>query len=305
MRRKILLAMLALALGAGAAHARDLNAVGISVGNLANPFFVALVQGATDEARRINPNASVQALTSEYVLQQQINQIDRLIQAKVDVLLVNAADPLSIATAVRRAEKAGIVVIGVDTGAARADAIVQTDNRRAGAMSCQYLADRLDHKGAVIIQNGPRVSSVFDRVYGCKTVLAKYRDIRILSDDEDAKATLAGGKQAMLAYLKRFPKFDGLFAINDPEAIGADEAARQAGRTNIIITSVDGSPEIVQALKHDTLIQASAAQSPNEIGRTAIRVANDVLNGKKPAPAVILLPPELVTRENVAGYKGW
>ncbi len=39
----------------GRRPAKDLKSIGITVGSLGNPFFVALVKGATDEATKINP----------------------------------------------------------------------------------------------------------------------------------------------------------------------------------------------------------------------------------------------------------
>ena len=63
MLRTILLACAALlALPAGRAAAqqtKELRAVGVTVGSLGNPFFVALGKGATDAARAINPQARV------------------------------------------------------------------------------------------------------------------------------------------------------------------------------------------------------------------------------------------------------
>ena len=40
-----------------------------------------------------------------------------------------------------------------------------------------------------------------------------------------------------------------MFAINDPQAIGSDLAAKQLNRTDIVITAVDGAPDIEAALK--------------------------------------------------------
>ena len=59
MLRKLLLAGAALALTAGVASAKDLNAIGITLGSLGNPFFVALAKGAEAKAKEINPNVKV------------------------------------------------------------------------------------------------------------------------------------------------------------------------------------------------------------------------------------------------------
>ena len=305
MFRTILLASATLMLAHGAAQARDLKSIGITVGSLGNPFFVSVVNGATAEAKKINPNMKIISASSDYDLNKQFTQFDNFIAAGVDAILVNAADARAIAPAVKKAQAAGIAVIAVDVAAAGADATVQTDNTKAGAIACQYMADKIGHKGNVIIQNGPQVSSVIERVNGCKAALAKDSGITVLSSDQDAKGSRDGGLNVMQGYLTRYPDIKGLFAINDPQAIGSDLAAKQLHREGIVIVSVDGAPDVVPALKGNTMLQASASQDPGAMGRLSVDLARDILAGKKPAQQMTLLDPALVTRDNVGTYKGW
>jgi len=262
MLKKLLMAGVALALVTGTASAKDLNAIGITVGTLANPFFIALAKGAEDKAKEINPNVTVTTASADYDLNKQFNQIDNFIAAGVNLILLNAADPNAIISAVKRAQAAGIVVVGVDVAAAGADAVVQTNNVQAGTISCEYLVEQIGGKGNVIIQNGPQVSAVLDRVKGCKEVLAKHPDITILSDDQDGKGSREGGLNVMQGHLTRFPEIAGVFTINDPQAVGSGLAIKQLGRTGIVITSVDGAPDIETALKGNTAVVASASQDP-------------------------------------------
>ncbi|WP_041682100.1 MULTISPECIES: ABC transporter substrate-binding protein [Cupriavidus] len=287
------------------AQQRQLKKVGVTLGSLGNPYFVALARGAEAAARQVNPQAKVTVLSADYDLNKQFTHIDSFIVAKVDLILINAADARAIEPAVRKARKAGIVVVAVDVAAAGADATVQTDNTQAGELACGYIAEQLKGRGNVIIQNGPPVSAVLDRVKGCKTVLARHPQIRILSDDQDAKGSREGGLNVMQLYLTRFPKVDAVFTINDPQAVGADLAARQLNRRGILIASVDGAPDIEAALKADTLVQASASQDPWAIARTAVQLGVDMMNGQRPANPTVLLPSTLVTRANVGQYKGW
>ncbi|KMY85866.1 Ribose ABC transport system, periplasmic ribose-binding protein RbsB [Candidatus Paraburkholderia calva] len=287
------------------AAGKELKSIGITVGSLGNPYFVTIAKGAEAKAKQINPNVKVVSTSSDYDMNKQFTQIDNFISAHVDMILLNAVDPKAIEPAVKKAQKAGIVVVAVDVAAAGAAATVQTNNVQAGEISCDFLAKKLNGKGNVVIENGPQVSAVIDRVNGCKSVLAKNPGIKILSDDQDAKGSREGGMNAMQGYLTRFPKLDGVFAINDPQAIGTDLAAKQLHRNNIVITSVDGAPDIETALKTDTMIQASASQDPWSMAQQALTVGYDLINGKKPANATILLPSTLVTRENVGSYKGW
>lgn len=293
------------ALMSQAVEARELKALGISMGSLGNPYFVTLADGATARAKALNPNVKVTSVSADYDLSKQFSQIDNFISSKVDLILINAVDPSAMASAIKKARDAGIVVVAVDVDAKGVNATVQTDNVEAGKLACQYLVDKLSGKGNVIIQNGPQVTAVTDRVKGCKAALAGAPDIKVLSDDQDGKGSREGGLNVMQGYLTRFPKIDGLFAINDPQAIGSDLAAKQLKRGGIIITSVDGAPDIENALKTDTQIQASASQDPWSMAQTAVDVGNDILNDKAPAEAVTLLTPKLITRDNVGTYSGW
>lgn len=41
------------------------------------------------------------------------------------------------------------------------------------------------------------------------------------------------------------------------------------------------------------------------MAQQAVAIGYDLMNGKKPADATILLKPQLVTRDTVKDYKGW
>ena len=307
MLKTLLLAGVAISLSVSGACARDLKAIGISLGSMGNPFFVALAKGAESEAKKINPSVRITTVGYDYDLGKQFTQIDNFIAAGVDMILLNPGDPNAIGPAIKKAQAAGIVVVAVDTAAKGADATVTTDNTQAGAIACQFIVDALKGKGNVIIENGPQVSSVVERVNGCKATLAKSPDIKLLSSDQDAKGSREQGLAVGQSLLTRYSSVDAVFTINDPQAVGTALAAKQMGRSNFIITSVDGAPDIENALKDANFVQikASASQDPFIMARKAVQVGSDIMNGKKPADPVTLLPSVLVTRDTVKDYKGW
>lgn len=307
MLKKILLAGAALALVTGGAQAKDLKTIGISLGSLGNPFFIALSKGAEYEAKKTNPNVKLLTFGFDYDLGKQVNQIDNFIAAGVDLILLNPGDVKALRPAIEKAQKAGIKVVAVDTNAEGADAAVTTDNVQAGEIACQYFIDKLGKKGNVIIENGPQVSSVVDRVNGCKKALAGAPDVKLLSSDQDGKGSRDAGLTVMKSLLTRFPKVDAIFAINDPQALGSNLAAKQLNRTGMIITSVDGAPDIEAGLKDpgSPMIEASASQDPFGMARKAVAIGVDLINGKPPAEKITLIPSTLVTRDNVKDYKGW
>ena len=91
------------------AQAKDLKSIGVTVGDLANPFFVQITKGAELEARKLaGDNVKVTLVSSGYDLGQQVAQIDNFIAAKVDMIILNAADSKGIGPAVKRAKEAGL-----------------------------------------------------------------------------------------------------------------------------------------------------------------------------------------------------
>jgi ribose transport system substrate-binding protein len=288
------------------ASAKDLNKVGISVGLLGNPFFVATIKGIEDAAKKINPKVEVTSVSADYDLNKQVSQVDSFIAAGVDVIMLNAVDAKAIAPAVKKAQAAGIIVAAFDVSAPGADVTVMTNNVKAGEEACQYLVDHTGGKGDYVILNGPASSSILERVKGCKDVLGKHPEIKILSDDQNAEGSRDGGLKVFQSLLTRFDKIDAVFAINDPTAIGAQLAARQLNRSEFIITAVDGAPDIEKELASgSSLIKASASQDPYVMAGQSLQMAAEVLAGKKPAEPTVLLDPKLITAQNLKDYKGW
>jgi ribose transport system substrate-binding protein len=102
------------------------------------------------------------------------------------------------------------------------------------------------------------------------------------------------------------PQLDAIFAINDPTGLGAALAVRQARRDKVFVVGVDGAPDAENALKDDkSAFLATAAQDPFAMAAKAVEVGFGILQGRAPATDPLLVPVTLITRENVASYKGW
>src|SRR5437870_12499703 len=119
-------AAMALVLSSAPSFAKELKSIGISLGSLGNPFFVALSKGAEFEAKKTNPNVKITTVGFEYDLGKQVTQIDNFIAAGVDLILLNPGDPKASGPATKKAQAAGTVVLSVDPAGAGADARVTT-----------------------------------------------------------------------------------------------------------------------------------------------------------------------------------
>jgi ribose transport system substrate-binding protein len=289
------------------AHAAESISIGVSVADLGNPFFVQIAQSVTDRARQLAGNqVQVIVRSSAYDLNRQRHQIQEFIQQKVDLIVLTAADSIKIQKDIRLAQEAGIRVIAVDINATGADVTITTDNVQAGEIACKYLAQRLNGKGNVIIINGASISSVIDRVAGCKKTLEGYPGIQLLSDQLNGGGTIEGGLEVMTYLINAYERIDGVFAINDPSAQGAVMAAQQADLTDFIMTSVDGAPAARKALKHSNGPWiASATQFPRQMANLAVETGLSLLQGHPVESKLILIPAQLITATNIDQHEGW
>jgi len=286
---------------------KELKSVGLTVGDLGNPFFDQIAHGAADQAKTYNPNVKITSLSSNYDVKNQASQMKDFLSSGVDLILLGAANSKTIAPSVKQAKTRGTIVVAVDVGAeGGVDATVMSDNKQAGEQAGQYIVDKLHGKGQIVIVNGQPVTSVRDRIAGVLSVLKKYPDIKILSQNQNAEGTIEGGQRVMNDLLTLYRHLDAVFAVNDPTAIGCDLAAQQARRTEFFIVGVDGSPQAVEALRRkQSLFEATSAQDPYSMAQKAVEAGYDILQGKKPEKETILIPVKLITRDNVGDYTGW
>ena len=95
--------------------------------------------------------------------------------------------------------------------------------------------------------------------------------------------------------------FDSVFCLNDLAGVGVVAALDDSGMLDRVkVYGIDASPD-AKALIKEGMMSASAAQFPSRIGQTAADVIYRLLNGEHVEPD-ILVPVELVTRENVDQY---
>jgi ribose transport system substrate-binding protein len=94
------------ALMAGSAYAKDVKNVGISVGLLGNPFFVATIKGIEAKAKEITPTAKITSVSADYDLNKQFTQMDNFSAAGTDIVMINAVDPKAIEPSIKRAQAA-------------------------------------------------------------------------------------------------------------------------------------------------------------------------------------------------------
>lgn len=212
----------------------------------------------------------------------QNEQLQELIEEGVDAVFLCPVNWDRVTPALEALQEAGIPVINIDTQVKEKSltkAYVGSDNRNAGFVCGDDLKKRCPEGGKLLILECPSMNSINDRITGFEQAIAN-AGFEVL-DRADVNGEKEKAKEAMEEFLNKYPDIDAVMCGNDRIALGALEAVREAGRENIRIYGVDGSPEVKKELaKADSPMTATGAQSPIRIGKEAAEIGIAILDGE-------------------------
>jgi len=279
--------------------------IGFSTLTLTNPFFKVIADSITDEAAKHGYDVIV--VSGERDVQKQSNQIDDFITKGVAAIVLNPCDAKSIGPAIRKANEAGIPVFTCDLACtdpeAKVVAHIATDNLQGGKLAGEAMIEALGEAGGkVAILHFQQAESCQLRVQGFNDVIDAHNATGTGGRIE-VVATLPGGGvqdegfKAAEDALQSNPDLAGIFAINDPSALGAHAALAKAGKTDQVkIVAFDGQPIGKQAIKEGK-IYADPIQFPEKIGRLTVQTIVKHFAGEE-VPAEQLIPTELYKQQD-------
>ncbi len=269
---------------------------------LSNPFFSVIGDHIRAEAEK--NGYEILIVDPDYDVKKQSDQIDDFIAKNVTAIVLVPCDRLSVGPAVQAANKAGIPVFTVDAKCA-ADGVkieghVGTDNFQGGELAGKAMIDALGEKGGkVLILDLKRAHSCVLRVDGFKKVINAHNKeaegkIEIVSE-LDGNGDRTKGYQSTADALQAHEDLDAIFAINDPSALGAYTAVKEANReAKIKIIGFDGQLDGKQAIK-DGKIYADPIQHPDKMGKQIVQLVVKYQAGESFEPET-LIPATLYTK---------
>lgn len=232
--------------------------IGVSFQELNNDYFVSMKEALEQAANDIG--AKVYIADAGHDVSKQINDVEDMLQKKIDILLINPTDSVGVQSAVMAANKAGAVVVAVDAQAeGPLDSFVGSKNYDAGFLAGEYLAKSLGGKGKVAILDGIPVVPILERVRGFEDAIKKYPDIKIVTK-QNGKQKRDTALTVTENMLQSVPDLAGIFSVNDVGALGA-LAAIESNGAKVKLVSVDGQPEAIkEILKPNSPFIATSAQ---------------------------------------------
>ena len=231
----------------------------------------------------------------------QLEDLNNLIEAGVDAIVLNPANPDALNSAIETAISQGIVVVAVDAGVTAEGAYILSNNQEEYAyLGAKWLFEELGGSGDVVYMRGiAGVSADTDRHNGFQRALAEFPDINVIHEvftgwQQDQ------GKQQMFDFLATGIPFDGVWTSGIDNVIV--DAFLESGAPLVPIVGADNAGFVEDLLEVDGL-QGAAVTNPGSVGGAGIALAVDILNGEAPAETTVLVDPVLwenTTEEGLA-----
>ncbi|WP_339113381.1 substrate-binding domain-containing protein [Thioclava sp. GXIMD2076] len=274
---------------------------GVTLIDRSQIFIKALEGGFTDAAASM-PDTDLEIMDAQNSTETQLEQVQKLIDMKVDALIVNAVSADSGLTISRMAQKARIPLVFVNAKPLNWEVLqgpqvyVGSPETQSGSLEVGYICDALGNTGTVSILVGDLVSEAArERTKAYYSELATDHCSGVTIQAEAfGNWSVDGGRAIMEKWLAEGPLPDAVVANNDDMALGAIAALDEAGidHSTILIGGIDGTATARKAMAEGKL-DVTVLQNAAEQARGAIVSAQQLLAGET-LPPQVWIPFELV-----------
>jgi ribose transport system substrate-binding protein len=226
------------------------------------------------------------------------SRMEDLITSKVDAIVIVSADPSQVADQVLAADKAGIPVFGCDSGFIEGITVNATsDNYQMSELITDFLFEQMNHQGNLVILTHRPHPGIFKRNEKLDELLAQNPNIKVITEQHvDVPNPIDNARTVMENILLGNAGDDAVTAVWcawDEAAIGVVQAINDAGRTEIIVTGIDGNAQAKEYIDQQSSLIGTIEQ--NFTGMAEIVVAEldkyfagqTPIRGEKYAPATL------------------
>ena len=247
---------------------------------------------------------------------QQIQQVQSLIDAKVDVLVILPYDGKALTAVARRAMEAGIPVVNLDRVFANALSYrtwIGGDNYGMGVNAGTYIAKRMKEAGktspiVVEVAGLDNLELTQQRSKGFREAL-EAAGMKVAAR-QAADFTAATGQRVTAQLLQANGKIDAMWNHDDDQGIGVMAAIKQASReSEFVLVGGAGSKKAMEDIKADNTPLKATVLYPPTMASSAIIMARMIGQAKSlgdlaefEVPASVTTYSAVVTKENADRY---
>ena len=277
--------------------------VAVVLKTLASEYWGYVKTGCDAAAADLGVKVTVVGPGAESDIEGQVSMIEQQIGAGCDAIVCAPNDAGAAIAALQAAIDQNIPVLAVDTnvGIDGQTCFVGTSNVDAAKEGGLWAAQQAgDGAKAVVIygQEGDNTSNMRREGYEAACSEAGVEVLAALSGQN----TTDGATKTMEDLLNAYPgQINIVLCHNDDTAIGAMNACKSAGVSDVIIVGFDGNESAVKLIMDGELVKATVAQQPYEMGYQVVEAAVKAVKGES-VDEVINAPVQVVTAENGQAY---
>jgi ABC-type sugar transport system substrate-binding protein len=286
----------------GSAQAAGEGTLGVSMPNIKGPWFTPILYGITDEAKKLGYAVIIQDAGGYGNVDKQVTQMESLIVRKVSAIIQDPANPASFNGVVRQAKAAGIPVVGAGSpivaSEVAADAASSSSHCSIGHELAKGAVQLLPRGGRIAVLAGPPGAFWASDRLRCFKEDLKSTAIKIVAEqtsEQDAAVALSLAND----FLQRFPDLDLIYGADDTYGVGAGRAAQGAGKCGKVKVLFAVLGEAAEEMMRAKCADYVVAQQPVLIGRTAVRMADALINKKPLEKTLVEVPLIPVTSANL------
>tara|TARA_Y100000590_G_scaffold387077_1_gene460346 strand:+ start:5096 stop:6055 length:960 start_codon:yes stop_codon:yes gene_type:complete len=259
--------------------------IGMTCLDLTNPFFKLIANVMQLEAKKYG--YELIALSGNQDPATQNNQITDFVAQEYDAIFLNPVDSKSAGEGVKKAYSAGIPVFTFDIQVTDDDAKkliishIGSDNYQGGRLAGESMIKATGDKGKIAILSFPEITSCQFRVNGFRDILIENNSSLQIVTELSARGNRNDGFSVTNDILQAHPDIVGIFAINDPSALGAYAAIQKTGKVDqITIVGFDASPAGKQAV-FEKILYDSPQQFPRKMATGTVDAFIAYSEGRK------------------------
>ncbi len=251
-----------------------------------------------------NPHINF-VLTTADGPEEQINDLEDLHAIHdIDVLVILPFESDPLTEPVRFLKEQGVFITVVDRGLADEDIkdiYVAGDNPGMGRVSAEYLIDRLDGSGDIVILRG--IPTVIDDMrFDAFMEEIEGTDINVL-DWEYAYWNRDDGYEVMQDFLTRFDNIDAVWSQDDDISLGVIEAIQEVDRQDeMFVVGGAGMVEIIERIMEGDELTPVTVTYPPDMISAGLEITVTHLNAEAPILGEFIISAELITQENAEMY---
>lgn len=246
--------------------------------------------------------------------QRQIQQINAMVQAGADAIVVYSISPTALNNVVKNACDKGVTIIAYDGEISEPCAYnVTIDQLEAGRVTAEWLVEKMDGKGDIVLMTGvPGTSVDAARTAAAKEVFDQHGGINVVGEAVGMwSQAVARTELSKILATRDWSDVDGLWMQVGCFTANAMQLEAGIATDALLPCAGEGSNGgRIQMLPAGTEVEGAAGPyaplgaprisyaSPPYSGALAFKLAVDVLDGKE-VPDLTTLPLPIVTSETV------